>query len=237
MSGDMNTALGNCIIVSAIYYAYMRHHKIKCSFIDNGDDCGVIVEKSNLGQLAGVGQWFRDFGFRLEIEEPVFVLEELVFCQMQPVWTVNGYVMVRQLAKALEKDTMTIIKMDSDKMVRKWMYSVGECGLALCSGIPVMQAFYSAYMRNGLPSNMSTATYMECGARHLSKRMESVQSQILDDTRYSFYLAFGITPCSQEDLEEKYFNWKYVHGVDSAPLQLVPQLVDARIDQNEESTI
>lgn len=233
MSGDMNTALGNCLIVCGIFYKYMIDNSISCKFVDNGDDCGVFIEQDDLHQLAGIGEWFKTFGFRLEVEEPVYMLEKVVFCQMQPILTPTGVIMVRQLAAALQKDTMTIVKMCNAKVVRKWMWSVGECGLALCSGIPVMQAFYSTYMELGLPSNMSNATYMECGARHLSRGLESKVSAVDDVTRFSFWKAFGLTPMFQMELEDRYARMSLDGALNVDGRDLIPSMVDARIDQIE----
>lgn len=233
MSGDMNTALGNCLIVCGIYYVYMKENGIRCKFVDNGDDCGVILEKRDQHQLAGVEEWFAKFGFRLEVEAPVYDLERVVFCQMQPVQTMRGWTMCRQITKALEKDSMTIVHMPTIKMVRKWMYSVGECGLALCSGVPIMQELYSSFMRLGMPSNMSNATYMECGARHLTIRLASERSVVTDDARYSFWKAFGIMPEDQKAVEDRYRAATLDPHIGVKEPDQIEGLIDARLDQDE----
>lgn len=204
MSGDMNTALGNCIIACAIVYNYMAELGIPFRFINNGDDCGVIVSRKNAPLLDNITKHFNDFGFRLEVEKPVYDLEHLEFCQMNPIFDGEGWRMVRKPVAALQKDTMSLIPFNSEVLLRKWIYSVGECGLALCSGVPVMQAFYEMYCRLGKPSKINEATYMECGARQLARGLEAKITQITDACRYSFYLACGITPVEQEGLEEYY---------------------------------
>lgn len=144
------------------------------------------------------------YGFRLEVEQPVYELEHLEFCQMNPVYDGVHWRMVRKIQKALQKDTMSLIPFNSQKLLRKWLYSVGECGLSLCSGIPVMQSFYRLYMMVGIPSNISEATYMECGARQLARGLAACEAPITDESRYSFYVATGITPLEQVGLEEYY---------------------------------
>jgi hypothetical protein len=46
-SGDMNTALGNCLIMTAMVITYCRQRSIACSIIDNGDDCLIITSRCN----------------------------------------------------------------------------------------------------------------------------------------------------------------------------------------------
>lgn len=204
MSGDMNTALGNCLLACGIVYNFMDSLGIEYRFINNGDDCGVIVSKKHISKLQGIGKHFEEFGFRLEVEEPVFELEHLEFCQMNPVYDGVDWRMVRKTCSALQKDTMSLIPFTSEKLLRKWLYSVGECGLALCSGMPVMQSFYEMYCRLGKPSNIGSATYMECGARQLARGLEAVVRKVSDAARYSYYLASGITPVEQMGLEKYY---------------------------------
>jgi hypothetical protein len=204
MSGDMNTALGNCLIACAIVHAFMNGLRVPYRFINNGDDCGVIVNREDVSLLDGISHHFELFGFRLEVEQPVYELEHLEFCQMNPVFDGSQWRMVRKIKTALQKDTMSLIPFNSPKLLRKWLYSVGECGLALCSGIPVMQAFYRLYMMVGIPSNINEATYMECGARQLARGLAACEVPITDEARYSFYVATGITPLEQVGLEEYY---------------------------------
>lgn len=204
MSGDMNTALGNCLLACGITYEYMSRLRVPYRFINNGDDCGVIISRKYIDKVCDVRLHFEEFGFRLEVEEPVYELEHVEFCQMNPVYDGQSWRMMRKVYSAIQKDTISLIPFMSVKLLRKWLYSVGECGLALCSGIPVMQSFYELYCRLGLPSNIGNATYMECGARQLARGLEAVSAMVTDEARYSFYVATGITPVEQKGLERYY---------------------------------
>ena len=212
-SGDMNTGLGNCLIMCALMYLLRKELDIPFKGINNGDDCGIIVSKIHVARvLRAVTPHFMRFGFRVTCEEPVYELENITFCGMQPIRCSRGVVMVRTLRTALEKDSISITKLINEKMMRKWLYSVGECGLSLCGGIPVMQAFYTAYMRNGLPSNMSDALYMECGARILANGIAPKTYPISAESRESFWLAFGLLPDEQIDLEQYFETWSCTYG-------------------------
>lgn len=230
MSGDMNTALGNCLLMCGMVHTYLSEYKIRYRFINNGDDCGVILSKKDLHVFQGVEKSFEQWGFRMEVEPPVEELEQIVFCQMQPVYTPKGYIMVRNVFAALEKDSMSIVPLKSRKMLRKWVYSVGECGLSLCSGIPVLQEFYSMYMRVGLPSSISSATYMECGARYLAVGLQSKWKLVSDESRMSFYKAFKVLPQDQVTLERYYANINNINMGDVLEMETIPGIIPSRID-------
>lgn len=205
LSGDMNTSMGNCIIMCSMCYSYIKYHNIKCKFINNGDDCGFVCERRDIGLFSGIADWLLGFGFRAVVEKPVYELELIRFCQMAPIKLDDGgCVMVRELGTALEKDSMIATYLQNVKAVRKWMYSVGIGGLSGCGGIPVMQEFYSMYMRLGLKSRIGLATYMDTGFSHLVKDMKPRWAPVGPHTRESFYVAFGLNAEEQIALEKRY---------------------------------
>jgi hypothetical protein len=86
MSGDMNTALGNCVLMCGMVYSYMQSKGIKYDLINNGDDCVLIFEKDHERKLDDLSSWFHDMGFTMKVEDPVYTIEEIEFCQTQPVF-------------------------------------------------------------------------------------------------------------------------------------------------------
>lgn len=85
MSGDMNTALGNCLLMCCLIMCYMDAKSITYEYINNGDDAVIIVEDIHLHLLADLPNWFSEMGFDMVVEPPVYSLEEIEFCQMHPV--------------------------------------------------------------------------------------------------------------------------------------------------------
>jgi len=204
-SGDMNTGLGNCIIMSAMVWEYCRQKEIKIRFANNGDDCVVFMERRYIPKFQeGLDAWFLNLGFRMTVEKPVFNFSEIEFCQMHPIETVHGWTMVRNIEAAREKDSLSIIPLDSEGVFRKWLYAVGECGLALTSGVPVFQELYTMYMRNGVPSNIARHPAMATGARMMAKGLESKRSVVSVSARVTFFEAWGITPDEQVAMEDVY---------------------------------
>lgn len=221
-SGDMNTALGNCLIMCAMIHAYGRDRGVKLDLANNGDDCVVFMEAGDLERFgAGLDDWFDEMGFVMTKEEPVYELHQIEFCQCKPVFGANGLIMCRNFDKAREKDTMCLFDISTPTAAAKWMGAVGECGLSLTSGVPVFQEMYKAYLRHGLKSDISKSVGWECGMTHMAKGLHPKEGPVSDDARYSFFVAFGVTPDEQEALEEYYRSWSFRAVVEAREVMTV----------------
>lgn len=227
-SGDMNTALGNCLIMCAMVFAYAEEKGIKVDLANNGDDCMVFMDAGSVKKFnQGLDEWFGKMGFIMTVEPTVYNLHEIEFCQTRPVYGAHGLVMCRNFEKAREKDSISTTPFDSPASALKWMGAIGEAGLALTSGVPVFQAIYSAFVRHGVPSKMNKSVGWYTGMMMMARNLPSKWEPITDEARYSFYVAFGITPDEQAALEEYYDNWQFDAGdvvfnqeledIDSAP--------------------
>lgn len=200
MSGDMNTGLGNCIIMCAMVHAYMSgrcHYKLA----NNGDDCVLFLERGDLHHLDEVPGWFFEMGFDMKVEAPVYDLERVEFCQTHPIWTPTGWVMVRKHMTAQAKDCVTAIDISSPQQCKRWYRAVGEAGLSLASGIPVQQEFYAKLA--AVPAVASTHPGLESGFFRLAAGMIPRYRPVHARTRYSYWLAFGVLPDHQEAIEHE----------------------------------
>jgi len=201
----MNTALGNCIIMCGLVYAYSNYVGVPIKLVNNGDDCVAFMERKHQKLFSSqIPTWFLDMGFRMTVEPPVYILEQVEFCQMRPIATATGYTMVRNFNTAREKDSICLNPISGPTSMQKWLFAIGECGLALCAGIPVMQSLYQCYMRNGLPSNVNNSVQMQSGMAMLRRKLESVAKPITDASRVSFMQAWNVTPDEQIALERYY---------------------------------
>jgi hypothetical protein len=189
-------------------------NKRSFQFIDDGDDCGIIVERENYSRvLQTLDDYFLKLGFEMTVEDPVYVLEKVVFCQSQPVWTPNGYVMVRQLT-ALSKDLLTtkphylVNKIGYDSL-RK---SIGDGGAKCYGNIPIYCSFYEM-MRRGVERYRELDVDDRFGYRSWMKSMaDRSGEEVHPQTRASFFRAFDIIPDMQTALERHYdqhnMEWK-----------------------------
>lgn len=213
-SGDMNTACGNCLDMCAMVWSYADSKGITVRLINNGDDCTVFMSRKDEDTFReGLSEWFLDMGFRMTVEPTAYQFEQLEFCQMHPVNTNRGWTMVRNIGTVLVKDAICMLPVDKEIAMRKWMYAIGECGLALSSGVPILQSFYQAYMRCGCPlGQIANAVQMESGMRMLRKELESKADIIVPEARLSVYIAWGITPDEQVAIEKYFDRWTYEHA-------------------------
>lgn len=203
MSGDINTGMGNCLLMSSIVLAYCEHVGCVVRLANNGDDCVLFLERGDLHKLDGIDQWFLDFGFTLTKEAVVDVLERVVFCQCSPVWVDGSYRMVRDPRTAMSKDCVSLMSWDNPASFAYWIHTIGVCGAALTSGVPVWDAWYRQLIRLGKAAPQGAGGLVwESGMGYLAKGVRP--GVITDRGRYSFYLAFGLPPDLQEELEAEY---------------------------------
>lgn len=197
MSGDMDTALGNCIIMVCMTHLLMTgiKHEIFC----NGDDCLIICESINQPETSRVLAHYEEMGFHIKLEDAVTVFEQIEFCQTRPVDRGDTWVMVRNIS-AIAKDFTMI----GNQKYTDWLRAVGVCGSRLADGIPVYTALYKWMYSNGTKSRIERSTMWECGMVNLSKGMTWEERPILEQTRLSFERAFGIDTAMQLAIEEYY---------------------------------
>lgn len=213
-SGDMNTALGNCIIMCAMVYAYSKERGVDIKLVNNGDDCLVMMERKHEHTFKnGLDDWFMAMGFRMTVEQTVDDLAEAEFCQMRVLYDGRDYVSVRNFDTAREKDSISLLPINNARAMQRWLYAIGECGLALTSGVPIFQSMYECYMRNGIPSNVDRSVQMQTGMMHLRRNLESKSREITPTIREWFFAAWGYTPDEQVALEQ-YYNQLVLHYTD-----------------------
>lgn len=206
-SGDLNTSLGNCLLMCALLHAMCAELGIEAELANNGDDCVLFFEEDHLqAVLALVPSYFARYGFRMQVEEPVFEFEHVEFCQSQPVLLGGGWTMVRNLRACLKKDPMCLVPIQNDRVWRKWLAAVGECGLATVPGCPVLQSFYGAFLRAGTraSSKFKRAIFRNTSMLERMEGLKPAAAPITVAARVSFYNAFGVLPEMQLELEKYY---------------------------------
>lgn len=202
-SGDMDTALGNCVLMVAMVYSLCKRLNIRHEVIDNGDDITVFMEDGDRALfMSKVKGWFTDLGFDIKVESTSHCLEQVEFCQTRPVCRDGKYVMVRNLV-ALAKDTTTLLDV---RQTAHWWDAIGVCGAHLTDGIPVYSEFYRWLRSVGQASNAHLHPLYECGMTMMAKGMEYADREVSDRTRDSFASAFGISVERQLLLEDEIRN-------------------------------
>jgi len=205
MSGDMNTSLGNCVLMCGMIWQYLLDRGVKGQLANNGDDCVVFMERKDLARFeTGLDGWFRDMGFNMVVEAPVYEFGHIEFCQTKPVFDGQTWVMCRNPAIAIAKDSVMLSAYQSAGKFMGWLDAVGTGGLAMTGGLPVFQSFYGMYVRSGLKRAVPDNLLSWNMAQHLKHGVCRKVGSITPEARSSFYDSFGYTPDEQMELERYY---------------------------------
>lgn len=202
MSGDMNTALGNCMLMCMLVMAYMNSKNVPYDYINNGDDVVLFMESANLRALDDLPVWFGEMGFTMVVEDPVYTLEEIEFCQMHPIQLSDrDFTMVRSYPSSLAKDLVCL----EPTAFRPWLKSIGQGGQSVTSGVPIYQAFYQCLERMGGDGKTGYVGYLaDSGFFRMIELGGRQRSEITSTARISFWRAFGVSPQHQLALEERF---------------------------------
>jgi hypothetical protein len=205
MSGDMNTSMGNKLLMCLMAHAYIKTKTFKIEFVNNGDDCLLILERKNLRHLADLEVYFKAFGFKMVRETPVYEFEQIEFCQTKPVMTSNGWIMVRNVMTCLSKD-VTCVNLGHDvELYRVWLKKIASCGVTLNKGVPILQEFYKMLDRFGVEGNLHSGAKFECEYNWHNKMVKGLKTfnyEVTEQARYSFWLQTDISPDQQCAVEE-----------------------------------
>lgn len=209
-SGDMNTAMGNVLIMCGTMYSYIQSLGIKARLINNGDDCCLIVERGDVDLVrSSITEYYSRLGFIIDMEGTASCLEEVGFCQTHPVYDGRRYVMVRDPRTAISKD-VTIIKRWADKEYAVYLRELGIAGLSAYGNMPIFASFYRCLSRSEVSGAVSEGLrqhvrgpILDTGLGRLSEGVDN-RGVITDSCRTSFAIAFGLSPCVQYHLEGYY---------------------------------
>lgn len=206
-SGMMYTSMimVHCIMGMTLTYLEEVGLRKKCRIINNGDDFLIFVPKKYKKLVDGLPAYYLKWGFKAVVEEGVDVVEQISFCQCQPIFDGQTWIMVRDPRTALSKDLLSVQVLDSRPKFDYFRDAKSRCGLSLTRGIPVCQAFYEMLGRGARPNKKDRKIYApQSGMEYMVRGMKRDDKVITAEARYSFFLAFGVIPDSQIAMERAY---------------------------------
>lgn len=219
MSGDMNTALGNCLLMLIMVTAFMEYLGVLAwDTLDDGDDCLLIIEEQDLVLVEEtIFNHFLEYGMQMKVECVATTLFEVSFCQSSVVEYADArFKFVRDYQAVISK-ALTGIRHWQDPNYRiKVLRAIGLCELVLNLGVPVLQAFATSILRNvGRPTDLALASdglKARAGRelRALGLPLSVVSAQpITEQARVSFALAFNCPVEEQLRIEAFFSSWKF----------------------------
>lgn len=167
MSGDMDTGLGNCILMQQMLEAYCLFCKVShYSMMVNGDDSVLIVELDDFPKLVkGFGFWL-EMGFKMKFEYTMD-LTKVEFCQAYLMQWNHTAAWVYPPDKVLTKFGTTV-EMLSKRGVRDYIYTLCMGEMAWSWGTPMAVWAYNLMQKLERTG--------KCGLNRLSRRMWKVLS-------------------------------------------------------------
>jgi hypothetical protein len=196
-------------------HSYCSTKNFRIQLINDGDDCVLVCERGNAAALDDMSDWFSQLGFIMTVEQPVYEIEHIEFCQSKPVFVGDSYRMVRDPRVCIDKDLCVVKPVLNEKDWKFYRRSIGLCGLCLAGDMPIYYQFYQMLVRGTSKSDCVKknsnsrrrglrTVELETGMQYLALDMHHKWSKPSPQTRASFANAFGINPDMQEALEELY---------------------------------
>lgn len=218
MSGDMNTAIGNVVIMLLMVITCMETLGIKkWDCLDDGDDCVLFVERDCVPCIeANLGDVFLTYGFVMKVERPVSSAFEVEFCQSKICEYAPGqYKFVRDWKAVTSKAASGVRNWRDPAFRSRIIHAIGTCELVLNLGVPVLQSFALALLRNSVgvddvfkyaPRNLGARVKRDL--KHLGVKEKDIYkidpSPILACARASFAMAWGVSESEQRSLEARF---------------------------------
>lgn len=217
-SGMTYTSITGVFVVTGVMFMFAKEHGLRLRMIDAGDDLTIVFESNDLPIVKQeLGNYYARFGLTLEIGKPNFVFEQIEFCQSRPVLINSQYQMVRNARSAAVKDYVCADDLKTTTQICAWWEAVGKCGIASQGGAPIATSRYNQLIRSSLRVMATLNLSPRMVKRHRAnvRRYEQriggwnnfgdgmTNHNVVDpSSRYSYFLAFGITPQVQRAIEE-----------------------------------
>lgn len=216
MSGDRNTAGGNCIISATVLCAFLNQRGYRYRVLVDGDDSVVVYYGPEIMQEE-IGKFVERYGMVIGIESKPDCLEEIDFCQAHPVCVDGTWTMVRNPVKVLTKMGLTHRK-DGERGYLKRLLTTATCEGFLARGVPILQDFCRKHIvscEELMSKRQLKRKYLQVEAlsyrmQHLIKKVDDYRDkEVSMATRISFAKAFGIGVTEQIEAERQIRDWKY----------------------------
>lgn len=205
MSGDMNTASGNCVLMFAMLTNAMRRLGINrwdCAV--DGDDTLIFVEADDYNQLNnGLTGEFLRMGHEIKLEGNWSTLEGITWCQGKMTWCSGSYRLIKPWNKFLSVLTAGCRHWHEPSVRKDIAYTVGECIMCEYWGVPIIQEYCAMLMRAGgttMKDKWSVIYYVYADALGLSRHDPT---DIDAETRESFARVWSMPVDEQLLLEEQ----------------------------------
>lgn len=212
MSGDMNTALGNCVQMIAMVSGAMEELNVWFDIMDDGDDCLLIIESRDLDLVvAKLPAMMLLCGHELKIEHIAHSMNDVEWCQSKPIYDGTKWKFVRNPFKVMSGALVGVRWFGIKPKTRlEYLSGIARCELVLNSGVPVLEEYAKALLRNSRGADPKFDQTSGEWWRYIRELRHLDDPQpISQEARLSFAHAFGVSVTSQIEYEEYLKNWNF----------------------------
>lgn len=148
MSGDMTTALGNCLLVHIILGTFQKASNSNMKWIIDGDDFIVVVNQEDTGTMINLTTFLQDVGLKVKITEPVYKVEDVIHCSHSPITIFGVKTMYPNPRKIMARSLcVTPANMKGDYLPMLWSMRA-----ILHQGQPILGPFFARLAMRYPPS-------------------------------------------------------------------------------------
>lgn len=228
MSGDMTTALGNCVLVAAVVLTYQRlllqgsslvFTKSQVAMLNSlslrekvievvldGDDHVMIMEKELLPLVQeSLPKFWASLGHSLKIEGVTDQFERITFCQHRPFKNDHLWEMVPDPRKVLATSfVVTGAHASTNESASEYLGTLWDARAILHQGVPVLGPLFARLAKENTRRMRNVGTSLDGIERLLSSdgRTRVHGQNITAEKRLAFDLSWQIDPDLQRSLEE-----------------------------------
>lgn len=213
MSGDMNTALGNCLLMVIIVGVAMRQLGFRpqdWNMLCDGDDTLIFIPTERAAAVkTALPVALARAGMNIKMENEATDLHDIVFCQGKIVDCADGLKFVQMPVRSYSRSLVSTRHYQHPKAVDKVLRQIGSCELAINMGVPVLQAYALAMLRNSKAAAGQVVRPTYTGRIWKAQREfkahggEVTPLPITNAARLSFEQAFGMPTWEQEEMERR----------------------------------
>jgi hypothetical protein len=135
MSGDMDTGLGNSMIMYLMLKSYLAQHQIRGSIMVNGDDSLVVINATDVSKAKNLSI-FTKFGFNMKFDI-AYNIHKADFCQSRLFYSDYGPMMALTPERGIDRAGWTTMKY-SFQNARAYVNTIGKCNRAAHWACPVL---------------------------------------------------------------------------------------------------
>jgi hypothetical protein len=200
-SGDMNTALGNCILMIGMLGSFFRKNDIQYQIFDDGDDCLLYVYTSDYDKVKEmIIPHFKRFCHDLKIEDDGTDINDVIFCQARIMETPFGPKMVRLMDRFFSRQFCG----GANMRIRPASYlaTIGLATMIMNRAVPVYWCFGAFMYRLGIEKGGKfQEDLLEYNMKFVTPGMNYSYVEPTHGARVQYLRLFGLSVGEQISLE------------------------------------